>query len=92
MHDKIEAGSAEIWRAANSRRTQDLSRWAHTASRRPTQPELRSTLPRQFLKRGLAATIAAFATLLSVSAAIHEGKTSRFAPRATATMPAVNVP
>jgi hypothetical protein len=96
MQKAQDAGSAEIWRAAQSRRTEDLDEWlspfVKQIEKSPTikvvQPPQR---PRLTLMRGLTIATIAFAALASVSAAVHAGKTPHFVLRPTAPLPAVNV-
>jgi hypothetical protein len=97
MQNAEDAGSAEIWRAAQNRRAEDLSNWLGTSAKRsqksPAIRVVRSPLNRSFaLTRRLTIAITAFVALASVSAVVHAGKTSHVVLRATGPMPAVNVP
>jgi hypothetical protein len=88
---------AEIWRAAQNRRAEDLSSWLGTSARQSRKsPTIRFAGPplhRRFaLARGLTIATVAFVALASVSAAVHAGKTSHIVLRATGPMPPVNIP
>jgi hypothetical protein len=90
MDNAKDAGSAQVWRAAQGRRTEDLAKWFSVSFKQNERSWL--PLARVTLTRGLAAMIVAFVALASVSAVVHEGKPSQFVSRATGPMPAVNVP
>jgi hypothetical protein len=97
MQNAEDAGSAEIWRAAQNRRAEDLSNWLGTSAKQsrksPTIRGVRPPLNRRFaLTHGLTIATAAFVALASVSAVVHTEKTSHITLRATGAMPPVNVP
>jgi hypothetical protein len=84
----------EIWRAAQHRRTEDLSGWLrHPLGRAArgdvSQPQSKLRLG---LARGMAIAIIAIAAITSVSAVGHAKKSPHVALRPTAPMPAVIVP
>jgi hypothetical protein len=96
MQNAQDTGSAEVWTAAQHRRTEDLSNWLRTFSKWSEksaantgwrQPELRLGLG-----RGLAVAIVVFTALTSVSAVVHAKKQPHIVLRPTAALPAVNVP
>jgi hypothetical protein len=95
MQNAPGGGSAEIWRADQNRRTEDLSNWLGTSASQKSppisvvQPPLK---PRFALVRGLTVATAAFIALASVSAVVHAGKTSHVVLRATGPLPPVNIP
>jgi hypothetical protein len=89
MHNVQDAGSAEIWSAAQNRRTEDLSRLGTSLA---ADIDWRPLMPHQALLRGLTVVIIAFALLASVSVAVQAKKHPQVALLPTASMPAVNVP
>jgi hypothetical protein len=85
-----DLGSAEIWRAAQHRRSEDLG-WLrrHSAVERAAPLSQR----RRFALVGaLTIAIVSFAAVASVSAAVHAGKTPHVVLKPTGPMPAVNAP
>jgi|ERR1700756_2090465 hypothetical protein len=97
MQNAQDTGSAEVWTAAQHRRTEDLSYWLRTFSKRSEKSaatEMGWRLPRLRLDlgRGLAVAIVAFTALTSVSAVVHAKKQPHIVLRPTAALPAVNVP
>jgi hypothetical protein len=97
MQNAQDAGSAEIWTAAQHRRTEDLAHWLGTSFKRSEKSPATAMRWRQpewrlALMRGLAVAIIAFAALTSVSAMVHAKKQPHLVLRPTAAMPAVNVP
>jgi hypothetical protein len=89
MHNVQDAGSAEIWSAAQNRRTEDLSRLGTSLA---AKIDWRPVMPRQTLMRWLTVAMIAFALLASVSVAVQAKKRPQVALLPTAAMPAVNVP
>jgi hypothetical protein len=97
MQNARDAGSGEIWPAAQNRRAENLSNWVGTSARQsqksPTIRVVRPPLNRRFaLTRGLTIATIAFVALASVSAVVHAGKASHIVLKATGPMPPVNVP
>jgi hypothetical protein len=88
--------SAEIWRAAQHRRTEDLTGWlGHSLKRqRMADADQAARLPKLgfSLARGIAVAIIALVAITSVSAVVHAKKSSHVALIATGPMPAVNLP
>ena len=89
MHNVQDASSAEIWSAAQNRRTEDLSRLGTSLA---AHTDWRPLMPRLALMRGLTATMIAFALLASISVAGQAKKHPQVALLPTAAMPAVNAP
>jgi hypothetical protein len=89
MQSVQDAGLAEIWSAAQNRRTEDLSRLATSPA---ADIDWRPLKPRMALMRGLTVAMIAFAFLASVSVADQAKKHPQVLLRLTAAMPAVNVP
>ncbi len=88
MNNVQDAGSAEIWSAAQNRRTEDLARLGTSLA---ADIDWRPVMPRQAL-RGLTVAMIAFVLLASVSVAVQAKKNPQVALLPTAAMPAVNVP
>jgi hypothetical protein len=89
MQNARDAGFAEIWKAAQNRRTEDL------AGRRASPAAGIRWLPnmsRLALMRGLSVAVVVFGLLTSVSVAVQAKKHPPVVLRPTAPMPAVNVP
>jgi hypothetical protein len=82
---------AEIWRAAQLRRTEDLTGRLSQSLKRSAIPRLRLK-PRLALARGITIAIITFAAITSVSAVVHAKKSLPVALRPTSPMPAVSVP
>jgi hypothetical protein len=89
MQNVRDAGLADIWSAAQNRRTEDLARLGSSLA---ADIDWRPIIPRQALMRGLTVAMVAFALLASVSVAVQAKKHSQTALLPTAAMPAVNVP
>jgi hypothetical protein len=89
MQNAQDAGSAEIWSAAQNRRIEDL---AGLATSLRAKNDWRPIMPRLALMRRLTAAMIASALLASVSATVQGKKHPQVALRPTAAMPAVNVP
>ncbi len=90
------AASAEIWRAAQHRRTEDLAEWfclLKQSEKSPATDQLwRHLRPRLASMQALMVLMVTFAALASVSAVVHAGKQPKLVLKPTAAMPAVNVP
>jgi hypothetical protein len=86
MRNTQDVGSAEVWRAAQHRRAEDLAEWFDE------KPFATRGLLSRVALRGLALTIAAFVALASVSAVFHDGRKTRSASGATGTISAVKLP
>jgi len=91
MQRATDTGSAEVWSAAQRRRTEDLVEWFGVVFQPIERAASIWRIPRVGLIRGLTVAIAAFVVLASASEVVRGGKT-QFVPQATAPMPAVNVP
>jgi hypothetical protein len=89
MHNIQEAGSAEIWSAAQKRRSEDLAGLGTSLAANFGWSPL---MPRLAVMRGLPAIMIAFSLLTSVSVAVQAKKHPQVALLAAAAMPAVNVP
>jgi hypothetical protein len=97
MQYQQDAQSAEIWRAAQHRRTEDLAKWlSHFLKRSEkvlgadiAQPPLK---PRFALTRGMRIAVVTFAAITSVSAVVEAKKPPHVVLMPTGPMPAVNVP
>jgi len=85
-----DVGSAEIWRAAQHRRSEDLG-WLRRRSVVDRTGPL-SQRPRFALVAALTIAIVSFAAVASVSAAVHAGKATHLVLKPTEPMPAVNAP
>jgi hypothetical protein len=87
------AESADIWRAAQHRRTEDLGEWlGHfliRSDKLPGQPILK---PRLALARAIAIAVITFGSVISVSAVVEAKRSPHVVLRPTSPMPAVNVP
>jgi hypothetical protein len=97
MQNARDVRLAEIRRAAQNRRAEDLSNSLGTSAKQsqksPKIGSIRPALNRRFaLADGLTIATVAFVALASVSAVVHAGKTSHVVLRATDPMPPVNVP
>jgi hypothetical protein len=89
--------SADVWRAAEHRRTDDLANWLSpyfTRERSSATDVVWGPVGLRFARMGaLTAAFVTFAALTSVSAVVHAGKRPPFVlMRPTAPIPAVNVP
>jgi hypothetical protein len=87
----------EIWRAAQHRRTEDLTGWrSHSLKQSEKMPGADIAWPwpnlGSSLARGIAVAIIALVAITSVSVVVHAKKSSHVALRATAAMLAVNLP
>jgi hypothetical protein len=89
MHNIQDAGSAEIWSAAQNRRAEDLARLGTSLA---AEINWRPVMPRMALMRGLTVTMMTCALFASVSVAVQAKKHPQVALLPTAAMPAVNVP
>jgi serine acetyltransferase len=97
MQNEQRAEAAEVWRAAQYRRTEDLAAGLrYFLSRRETVSGAdiahRSLKPRFALAHGMAIAIVTMVSITSVSAVVHASKSTHVALRATGPMPAVNIP
>jgi hypothetical protein len=97
MYIEQNVESAEIWRAAQLRRTEDLAEWpSHILKRSKKMPNADiAQLPfkrRLALTRAITAAVVAFATVISVSAVVEAKKPPHAVLRPTVPMPVVNVP
>jgi hypothetical protein len=89
--------SAEIWRAAQLRRTEDIAKWlSHFLRRSEKMPKVDTAQlafrPRLALTRAITVAVVTFATVISVSAVVEAKKPPHAVLRPTVPMPAVNVP
>jgi hypothetical protein len=96
MHIEQNVESAEIWRAAQRRRTEDLTGWlGHSLGRqRMADADQSAQFPKLGFSpaRGMAVAIIALVAITSVSAVVHAKRSSHVALIATGPMPAVNLP
>lgn len=97
MRETEDGRSAEVWVAAQHRRTEDLTEWLGRFSvKRNEKPRaievVRPHKPRAALVRSLRIAVVAFAAVASVSAAVRSGKTPHVVLKPTSPMPAVNAP
>jgi hypothetical protein len=96
MHNDQGAESADIWRAAQHRRTEDLAGWlSHFLKRRgmpDTDVAQRPLKPRFALAGGLAIAAVTVVAVTSVSAVVGAKKPPHAVLKPTSPMPAVNVP
>jgi hypothetical protein len=95
MQNHENAELAEIWRAAQHRRTEDIAEWlSHFLRRSEEMPDVarRPLKPRFALGRGLAIAAITIAAVSSVSALVDPKKPPHVVLRPTNPMPAVNVP
>jgi hypothetical protein len=90
MQKMQDVGSAEIWRAAQHRRSEDLGWLRRRSAVGRTAPLAQR--PRFALVGALTIAIVSFAAVASVSAAVHAGKTPHVVLKPTGPMPAVNAP
>jgi hypothetical protein len=91
------AQNDEIWRAAQHRRTEDLSRWvSRSLERTEKMPAADHARVRPnlglALVRNMAIVAITLAAITSVSAVVHANKSTHVALKATGPMPAVSVP
>jgi hypothetical protein len=92
MWNLENAGSAEIWSAAQQRRTEDLAGWFSATLKKIEEPTSNwRPLPWAAMRPALTAAVVAFIALASVSSVTH-GKAHHFVPTVSAPMPAVNIP
>jgi hypothetical protein len=88
--------SADIWRSAQRRRTEDIARWLGHSLERQRRGDADQAAPHRTLgfslARGIAMAIIALVAVTSVSAVVHAKKSSHVTLIATGPMPAVNVP
>lgn len=97
MQNAYDPQSADVWRAAEHRRTDDLANWLSlylkARERSPATDIGWRPMGLRFAgMRALTIALVMFAALTSVSAVVHAGKRPQFVLRPTAPMPAVNVP
>jgi hypothetical protein len=93
MQNVQDSGYAEIWRAAQHRRTEDLTSHFLTPSKKMDADIARTPFkPRLALARGITIAIITFAAVTSVSAVVHATKPPHIVLKPTGPMPAVNVP
>jgi hypothetical protein len=95
MHNEHNVESAEIWRAAQRRRTEDIAKWlSHFQKRSEKMPSADITRtpfkPRLALAHALAIAVIAFAAVTSVSAVVHQKNTPQVVQSPTGPMAAVN--
>ena len=87
---------ADVWRAADHRRPDDLANWLSpclTRERSPAANVIWRPVGLGFARMGaLTIALVTFAALTSISAVVHAGKRPPFVLRPTAPIPAVNVP
>jgi hypothetical protein len=86
----------EIWRAAQHRRTEDLTGWlSHSVKQSEKIPDADIGWPWPLgfpLGRGMGVAMVTLVAITSVSAVVHAKKSPHVAVRATGAMPAVNLP
>jgi hypothetical protein len=96
MQNAHDPQSADVWRAAEHRRTDDLANWLSsylTLERSPVTNVVWRPVGLRFARiAALSIALVTFAALTSVSAVVHAGKRPPFVLRPTAPIPAVNVP
>ena len=96
MLNEQSAETAEIWRAAQYRRTEDLAKGlSYFLKRSETTPRDTGHRPLELrfaVARGMAIAIVTVVAITSVSAVVHANKSAHVALRATGPMPAVSVP
>jgi hypothetical protein len=97
MQNTENRETAEIWRAAQHRRTEDITGWLGRFLKRSDEmPSVdisrRSPKPHLALARGLTIAVITLAAVTSVSAVVDAKRPSHGALRPTGPMPAVNVP
>jgi hypothetical protein len=98
MRFEQDAQSADIWRAAQHRRTEDFAKWlGHCLERSEKMPGIEIRHPRLKLRlalaRGIAIATITFVAVSSVSAVVHTNKSHhQVALSPIGPMPAVNVP
>jgi hypothetical protein len=97
MQNAHNSETAEVWSAAQHRRTQDLAEWlGHFLKRSNEVP--RSDVyqgllkPRLALARGLTMAVITLVAVISVSAVVDAKRPPHVVLRSTGPMPAVNVP
>jgi len=92
MGNLENAGSAEVWVAAEHRRTEDLAEWFRATPKNiEKSASNRSALPALAMRPALTAAVVAFIALASVSSVTHL-KANHFVPTASAPIPAANIP
>jgi hypothetical protein len=97
MQNEQRAEAAEVWRAAQHRRTEDLAKGLSYFLKQSEMvpgadiayPSLK---PRVAFAHGMAIAIATLVSITSVSAVVHASKSTHVSLRATGPMPAVNIP
>jgi hypothetical protein len=97
MQNTENRETAEIWRAAQHRRTEDHTEWLSRFMKRSDEmPSFdisrRSLKPHLALARGLTIAVITLAAVTSVSAVVDAKRPPHVALRPTGPMPAVNVP
>jgi hypothetical protein len=96
MHNKHNVESADIWRAAQRRRTEDIAGWLGQSLERQRRADADKATPLPklgfSLARSIAVAIIALVAITSVSAVVQAKKSSHVRLTATGLMPAVNVP
>jgi hypothetical protein len=95
MYIEQNVESAEIWRGAQRRRTEDIAKWlSHFLKRSEKMPGAeiaRNPLkPRLTLAHASAIAVIAFAAVTSVSAVVHQKNTPHVVQRPVGPMAAVN--
>lgn len=92
MQNEPNVEYAEIWQAAQHRRTEDLTGWLSRSEKMPGA-DMVWPWPLGFsLRRGMAVAMITLVAITSVSAVVHAKKSVHVALRATSPMPAVNLP
>jgi hypothetical protein len=93
MHNEHNVESAEIWRAAQHRRTEDLAKWlSHFLKMQNADIDRLPFKPHLALTRGIGIAVIAFAAVISVSVVVEAKKPPHVILRPTSPMPAINVP
>jgi hypothetical protein len=95
MHTEQNVESAEIWRAAQLRRTEDIAKWlSHFLKRTEKMPGVdivgNPLKPRFHLAHALAIAVITFAAVSSVSAIVHRKNTPHVVQGPTGPMAALN--
>jgi hypothetical protein len=93
MRFEGDARSADIWRAAQHRRTEDLINWVSNFFERNAEMSLKRPELRPAFARAMTIATIMFVGISSVSAVVHANKSPhQVALRPIGPMPAVNVP
>jgi hypothetical protein len=97
MRNAHNSETAEVWSAAQHRRTQDLVEWLDYCLTRNDEMQGSDVYqgflkPRLAFARGLTMAVITLAAVISVSAAVDTKRPPHVVLRSTGPMPAVNVP